>query len=79
MIVADINRSSTHHLLTVSIPSVRLSDSGAQIKLGGGEGNSTTVNCGAWGTITTSSFTPIVASINNESFTTNTAWYIYGR
>lgn len=82
MIVADIERLNVHHLLTVSVPAARISansSSTTEIKLGGGQGVSSGTNCGAWGEITTTSFTPVAASINNTDYKTSTSWYIYAR
>jgi hypothetical protein len=79
MIVAEILRSNKIHVLTATIPSDRITTTAKEIKLGGGEGTSTGTNCGAWGNITTTDFEPVVASINNATFLSDTDWYIYGR
>lgn len=79
MIVADVLRNSAYHMMSVVVPTARLSTTEREVKLSGGEGLTTSVNCGAWGKLTTAKFTPVGAYINNTAYASSTTWYIYGR
>lgn len=79
MVVADTERNSAYHLFTVIIPQQRISTTAREVKLSGGEGSTTSTNCGAWGKITTTDFAPTGVWINNTTYTSSTTWYIYGR
>lgn len=79
MVVASTLRSGGYHLFSGVLPATIIDNTEREFKLSGGEGGSTATNCGAWGKIVTSGFTPVGVWINNTAFSSSTTWYIYGR
>jgi uncharacterized repeat protein (TIGR02543 family) len=79
MVVASTLRSGGYHLFSGVLPATIIDNTEREFKLSGGVGGSTATNCGAWGKIVTSGFTPVGVWINNTAFNSSTTWYIYGR
>jgi len=79
MVVASTLRNGSYHLFSGVLPSAIIDTTSREFKLSGGTGITTATNCGAWGGITTTGFTPVGVWINNTAFNSNTTWYIYGR
>lgn len=79
MVVASTLRSGGYHLFSGVLPATIIDDTEREFKLSGGTGSSTATNCGAWGKIVKTGFTPVGVWINNTAFSSSTTWYIYGR
>lgn len=79
MVVASTLRSGGYHLFSGVLPATIIDKTEREFKLSGGTGFSTATNCGAWGKIVTTGFTPVGVWINNTAFSSSTTWYIYGR
>ena len=79
MVVASTLRSGGYHLFSGVLPATIIDSTEREFKLSGGTGSSTATNCGAWGKIVTTGFTPVGVWINNAAYSSSTTWYIYGR